>query len=89
VAANPKYKEAQFGLGKAEFALGRLGDAKETLERAIALDPNYVQAHYVLGRVLKRLSRLEDAKREIARAEQIQANQRAQYAKKLEFGEHR
>jgi Tfp pilus assembly protein PilF len=88
VAANPKYKEAQFGLGKAELALGRPGDAKVTLERAIALDPNYVQAHYVLGRVLKRLSLLEDAKREIATAEQIQAKQRAKYARKLESEEH-
>ena len=66
----------------------RIGDARETLERAIALDPDYVQAHYVLGRVLKRLRRLEDAKREIATAEKIQAKQRAQYAKKLGSEEH-
>src|SRR5579872_2149004 len=82
VAANPKYKEAQFGLGKAELAVGRFAEAKVALERAIGLDPDYIQAHYVLGRVLKKLGRLEDAKREITTAEQIQAKLRDQYAKK-------
>src|SRR5580704_5116889 len=83
LAANPRYKEALFGLGKAEINLGEPLKALDPLRKAIQLDPNYFQAHYQLGAALSRLGQQDEAKKEREICASIQAKQRAEYAKKL------
>ncbi len=83
IAVNPKYKEAFFGLGKAELAMDQPANSIDPLRKAIALDPDYFQAHYSLGTALRKLGRPGEAARELKIAERIQAKQRAEYARKL------
>ena len=78
VAANPRYKEALFELGKSELAISETQQAIEHLRAAIALDPDYFEAHYVLGTALRKLGRTAEAAHESVIAEQIQARRRAE-----------
>lgn len=84
LAANPKYKEALFGLGKSEIKLGHPGQALDPLRKAVRLDPDYVEAHYQLGNALALLGRIDEARKERAISAAIQAKQREEYAKKLQ-----
>jgi cytochrome c-type biogenesis protein CcmH/NrfG len=52
--ANPRYKEALFGLGKAEIAKNHPEGAVEPLRKAVQLDPDYAEAHFVLGTALRK-----------------------------------
>jgi Flp pilus assembly protein TadD len=83
LAANPRYKEALFGLGKAEIKLGDPSKALDPLRKAVQLDPSYFQAHYQLGAALASLGHQEEAKKEREICASIQAKQRGEYAKKL------
>jgi Flp pilus assembly protein TadD len=83
LAANPRYKEALFGLGKAEINLGDPTKALDPLRKAMQLDPNCFQAHYQLGAALARLGHQDEAKKEREICASIQAKQRAEYTKKV------
>ncbi|MGH9453534.1 MAG: tetratricopeptide repeat protein, partial [Terriglobia bacterium] len=83
LAANPRYKEALLGLGKAELALNDPENALAPLRRAITLDPHYAQAHYQLGNALARLGRSAEAAKEHAISTHIQAHQQAVYTRRL------
>ncbi|MGH9397517.1 MAG: tetratricopeptide repeat protein [Terriglobia bacterium] len=84
VLANSRYKEAWFGLGKAELMLGHPASAIDPLKRAIAIDSKYAQAHFLLGDALARLGRSSEARKEHELSAQIQAQQQAQYTRKLD-----
>jgi intraflagellar transport protein 88 len=83
LAANSRYKEALFGLGKAEIKLGHPAKSLTPLRKAIQLDPDYFQAHYQLGNALALLGHMDEAKKEREVCLSIQAKQRAEYTKKL------
>ena len=83
IAANPSYKEALFGLGKAEIKLGKPAEALAPLRKAIQIDPDYVEAHYQLGTALAKLGRTAEAEKERAISLSIQTKQQADYTKKL------
>ncbi len=51
----PKNAEAWFVLGALNGQLGRISEAAECCQRAVALKPDYTEAHYNLGQVYKRL----------------------------------
>lgn len=55
---NPEYLDM---LANAYMELGRLEEAKEVLEQALAVDGNYALAHYDLGVVLARMRKNEEA----------------------------
>jgi tetratricopeptide (TPR) repeat protein len=84
IAANPRYTEALFFLGRTELALNRPHAAVETLRKVIAIDPNYFQAHYVLGTVLRQLGQTAEAKREQKLSVDIQEKTRTEAIKKNE-----
>jgi len=65
------------------LALDRPGKALSPLEEAVALNPDFTKAHYQLGNALARLGRPEEAAHERALSVQIQARERAEYARKL------
>jgi tetratricopeptide (TPR) repeat protein len=81
---NPQYKEALFGLGKAEVALDHPKAAVELLRKAIAIDPNYFEAHFVLGKVLRQLGETSEAASEQKIALDIQEKHRAEAIKRNE-----
>jgi len=83
LGVNPKYKEALFGLGKAQIKLGNPASALDPLRQAIAIDPDYVEAHFQLATALSRLGRTEEAAKERSISAAIQAKQQADYARKL------
>ncbi len=58
-------------------------DAVIPLRRAIALDPKLAQAHYLLGDALGQLGQTAQARKDRAISAQIQAEQQAQYTRKL------
>jgi tetratricopeptide (TPR) repeat protein len=84
IAANPRYTEALFFLGRTELALNHPSAAVETLRKAIAIDPNYFQAHYVLGTVLRQLGQTAEAKKEQKLSVDIQEKTRTEAIKKNE-----
>ena len=49
VQATDDYADAQYGLGKACYELGRYEEAIEALVQAIQLKPHYAEAHHILG----------------------------------------
>ncbi len=81
IAGNPSYRDALFGLGKAELNLGHPEQAVDPLRRAIELDPNSTQAHFVLGTALRRLGKTAEGVREQKLSEQIHQKQDAEYFK--------
>jgi tetratricopeptide (TPR) repeat protein len=83
VAANPRYKEALFGLGKADIKLGDPAAALAPLRKAVDIDPNYAEAHYQLGTALAKLGRTSEAEKEHSISIAIQAKQQSDYAKRL------
>jgi len=46
---NPDDAEAQYGLGFANFRMGRFRDAADAFKKASALQPRMAKAHYGLG----------------------------------------
>lgn len=80
--ANPRYRDALFGLGKAEVSLGHPAQAVEPLRQAVGVDPNFVEAHYVLGTALRQLGQTDAAVREQQIALGIQEKRRADYMRK-------
>ena len=52
MAVKPELAAAQSNLGMALLLQGRIGDAKQHLERAIAVNPDLFEAHLNLGRAL-------------------------------------
>jgi tetratricopeptide (TPR) repeat protein len=61
LAADPTNARLLLGAGAAAFLERRDGDAKEALERALALNPELAQAREVLGQVLRRQGDLPGA----------------------------
>jgi tetratricopeptide (TPR) repeat protein len=84
IAANPRYTEAFFFLGRTELALNHPQAAVAALRKAIQIDPNYFQAHYVLGTVLRQLGQTAEATKEQERAVDIQEKGRTEAIKKIE-----
>lgn len=80
--ANPRYRDALFGLGKAEVSLGHPSAAVEPLHQAVQMDPNFVEAHYVLGTALRQLGHTADAVREQQTALTIQEKRRTDYMRR-------
>src|ERR1700730_18280221 len=54
IAADPANARLHLGAGAAAFLERRDDDAKEALDRALALNPELAQAREVLGQVLRR-----------------------------------
>jgi tetratricopeptide (TPR) repeat protein len=61
LAADPANARLHLGAGAAAYLERRDDDAKEALERALALDPELAQAREVLGQVLRRQGDLPGA----------------------------
>jgi Flp pilus assembly protein TadD len=49
IKLNPNVAEAQYGLGFANFRMGRFRDAADAFKKATVLDPRMAKAHYGLG----------------------------------------
>ena len=62
---------AHYELGRAEFALNRLEQARAQLEQAAELDPHNSAPHYLLGRVLSRMGKQQDAAAEFKLTENL------------------
>jgi tetratricopeptide (TPR) repeat protein len=54
-----------------DLADGRVAEALEWLDRAVAADPYRPEAIYQRGVVLRRLGRAEEARRDLARADEL------------------
>jgi hypothetical protein len=68
VRQRPDNPRGQYNLGTAFYTDGRLLEAKEHLQDAIALDPGEAKSHYNLGGVLSDLGQTNDAANEFASA---------------------
>lgn len=53
---------------RADFEAGRIVEAIETMQRAVALAPDDAQAHFLLGVMMLRTDRVGEAEVELARA---------------------
>jgi Flp pilus assembly protein TadD len=84
LAANPKYEEALFGLGKTEIAKSQPGAAIEPLRKAVQLDPNYAEAHFVLGTALRQTGQTAEGTRQQKISLALQEKKRAEAIKKTE-----
>ena len=62
---DPRDAKALAASGQVQVRMLKYGDARVTLERALAIDPSLKEARYALGTSLMRLGRIEDAKREL------------------------
>jgi Flp pilus assembly protein TadD len=49
IKLNPNDAEAQYGLGFANFRIGRFRDAADAFKKASVLEPRMAKAHYGLG----------------------------------------
>jgi tetratricopeptide (TPR) repeat protein len=63
---DPRDAKALAAAGQVQVRMLKYGDARVTLERALAIDPSVKEARYALGTSLMRLGKTEDAKRELA-----------------------
>jgi Flp pilus assembly protein TadD len=61
VRISPNSASTHYELGRAEFALNRLEEARAQLELSATLDPQNSSPHYLLGRVLSRMGKSEEA----------------------------
>jgi Flp pilus assembly protein TadD len=68
---NPKSVSAHVGLGLARLALGRLKEARESLERALELEPDSVAAHSGLGAVFDRMGMHPEAQAQLQAANEL------------------
>ncbi len=68
---NPKAWVAQLNLGNAVWRAGRIQDAMQHYEQALAIKPDYIEAHLDLGAALIKLGRPEDAIRHYEQALKI------------------
>lgn len=75
---NPKHVPSYIKLGTILVRAHQYEEAKQNLERAVALDPDSVEAHYQLGLVLRRLGKTADADNEFAEFRKLEAEQRTQ-----------
>ena len=73
-----KHGGALEGAGEANFKLKHYDQAKEFLDRAVAVSPDYPPCHYYLGLTLARLGRKEESGRELEIAAKLadEQNQR-------------
>ena len=62
---DPRDAKAYAAAGQVQVRMLKYGDARVTLERALAIDPGLKEARYALGTSLMRLGRTEDATREL------------------------
>jgi tetratricopeptide (TPR) repeat protein len=62
----PKYPPAQYALGWLDIKLNRAAEAREHLERCVALDPAHADALYELGQLDYNEGRLADAERRLS-----------------------
>jgi len=53
-------------------------EAKQDLERAVALDPGSIEAHYQMGLLLRRLGRTAESDQELAESRKLEQQHRAQ-----------
>jgi tetratricopeptide (TPR) repeat protein len=65
--------------GSRQTSSGRLGEAQEHLEKALALDENMAEAHTELGEVLNLRGQAQAARRELERAVQLDPQSSAAY----------
>lgn len=63
--------DALFATANAQTALGRLAEARDLLQRAIAINPGHARALANLGNVLRRMGRLDIAIAPLARAAEL------------------
>lgn len=62
VSQSPKSVNARMNLGKALFERGRVDEAAENFEAAVALSPNYVEGLNSLGAAYAQMGRVEEAR---------------------------
>jgi len=62
LAVKPGSKEATLGLGIAYSRLGKLPDARTSLQKALSLDPGDARTRYELGVVMYKLGAAEEAR---------------------------
>jgi Flp pilus assembly protein TadD len=84
LAANPRYGEALFGLGKAELAMEHPQAAVKVLRKAVQIDPDNGETHFMLGKALRQSGRDDEGIREQKISVDIQEKKRAAAIKKTE-----
>jgi Flp pilus assembly protein TadD len=78
VEKHPDHAPSLVKLGGLLAKAQRLDEARQDLERALALDPDSVEAHYQLGLLLRRMGRREEGDAQLAESKRLGEAQRAQ-----------
>lgn len=68
VKLNPTFEQAIMGLARANFAQGKLGEARAWLELAISQNPHNFLAYQALGQVAQAENREDEAQRDFEKA---------------------
>jgi tetratricopeptide (TPR) repeat protein len=71
VEVNPASFSSTFGLGFAQYHLGRMNEATESLQRAVKLYGRSVNGHLWLGIALKKAGKLSEAEESLNRANKV------------------
>jgi Tfp pilus assembly protein PilF len=64
----PDYADGWVNVARARLDEGRTAEAKEVLEKALAIDPALAKTHFFLGMALKNLGQYDDAKQHFEQA---------------------
>jgi len=75
---HPQHAPSYIKLGGILLRRHEYEEARQELERAIALDPGSVEAHHQLGMVLLRLGRTADSEQQLAESRKLETERRAQ-----------
>ena len=76
--SHPQHAPSYVKLGGILFREHQYEEARQDLERAVALDPGSVEAHYQLGLLLRRLGKTADAESQLAESHKLETEQREQ-----------
>ena len=76
--SHPQHAPSYVKLGGILLREHQYDEARQDLERAVALDPGSVEAHYQLGLLLRRLGKTAEAENQLAESRKLDAEQRAQ-----------
>src|SRR5207245_5656645 len=71
VRMNPQNDVGLFWLGKCQFALGQFEQARDSLEKALAIYPRSPEYHYFLARIYRKLGNSDAATFYLRRFEEL------------------
>jgi len=75
---HPDHAPSCAKLGSILLRQHQYDEARQDLERAVALDPGSVEAHYQLGLLFRRLGKLNESEEQFAKSRKLEAERRAQ-----------